>query len=120
MAIVKAFYTKSRGRAKAIVDYIAHRPGKDGKQAERELYGIDDLLSKDQAYRLIKEAQKGTNFFHMIINFDPMQEDTKNDLFLQDITLQTMLALHDRLPQEVRQHFSFVATNHIDQEGTDL
>jgi hypothetical protein len=45
MAVVKANYVKKgegeRGRAKATIKYIQHRPGKDKERKARTLFGID-------------------------------------------------------------------------------
>jgi hypothetical protein len=62
MAIVKATYTKSRAGAKASIRYIEHRSGKDGATITRSLFGIDGLMGRDQAYRLIDELPKGVSF----------------------------------------------------------
>ena len=41
MAVVKATFTKSRGGAKASIRYIAFRPGKNGEEMSRQLFGHD-------------------------------------------------------------------------------
>jgi hypothetical protein len=110
MAIVKASYTKSRGGAKASIRYIEHRPGKDGDKITRNLFGIDGLMGKDQAYRLIDEAPKGSVFYRFILSPDPKQEDTRRDLHLRDMTEKTMQKLRERLKQEVQ----WVAAEHDD------
>jgi hypothetical protein len=110
MAIVKATYTKSRAGAKASIRYIEHRPGKDGAKITRNLFGIDGLMGRDQAYRLIDEAEKGSVFYRFILSPDPKQEDTRRDLHLREVTEKTMQTLMARLKQEV----AWVAAEHDD------
>jgi hypothetical protein len=110
MAIVKATYTKSRGGAKAAIRYIEHRPGRVGEKVKRELYGIDGTMDRQQAYRMIDAAEKGTVFFRIVISPDPAKEDTEKDLLLNEITVQTMQTLEERL----QHHVSYVAVEHDD------
>lgn len=110
MAIVKVTYTKNKTAAKKTVRYLAHRPGKDGGRATRELFGPDGELSKDQAYRLIDEAKKGTTFFRIVISPDPGLEDTNRDLYLSDITISTM----NKLEQIKKQQIAYLAAEHSD------
>ena len=67
MAVVKATFTKSRPGAKASIRYIAFRPGKNGEEMARQLFGHDGPLSLSQADRIIDEAKKGTNFFRLVL-----------------------------------------------------
>lgn len=110
MAIVKATYTKSKAAAKATIRYLVHRPGRDGRQARRELFGIDGVLAKSQAYRMIDEAKRGTAFFRLVISPDPNQEDMQKDLYLWEITTQTLLRLEERLHKDI----PFLAVEHTD------
>jgi hypothetical protein len=110
MAIVKATYTKSRAGAKASIRYIGERPGKDGAKITRDLFGVDGLMGRDQAYRLIDEAPKGSFFYRFILSPDPKLEDTRRDLHLREVTEKTMQTLQRRLKQEV----AWVAAEHDD------
>src|SRR2546425_12902340 len=110
MAIVKATYTKQRNGAKASIRYMEHRPGKDGEKITRHLFGIDGLLGRHQAYRLIDEAEKGSIFFRFVISPDPKSEDREKDLHLREVTEKTMQRLEDRLHKEVQ----WVAAEHDD------
>ncbi len=110
MAIVKASYTTIPAGAKASIRYIEHRPGKDGDKITRNLFGIDGLMGRDQAYRLIDEAEEGSMFYRFILSPDPKQEDTRRDLHLRDMTEKTMQTLMARLKQEV----AWVAAEHDD------
>jgi hypothetical protein len=111
MAIVRATsYTRSRGAAKATIRYITHRPGNDGLRKTRQISGIDGAVSKDQAYRMIDEAAKGSVFFRLVISPDPQTEDIRQDLYLHQIATSTLLTLEDRLRKEV----PFIAVEHTD------
>src|SRR5947199_1892686 len=110
MAIVKATYTKSSAGAKASVRYIEHRPGQDGEKITRNLFGIDGLMGRWQAYQLIDEAEKGSFFFRFVISPDPKAEDSEKDLFLREITEQTMQSLEERLQKPLQ----WVAAEHND------
>jgi hypothetical protein len=110
MAFMHTNYVKSRPKAKAIIRYIQHRRGKDGAKLTRTLFGNDGVMSTRQAYRMIDEAAKGTNFFRIIISPDPAQEDTRQDLHLREITQQTILHLEERLHKPIL----YVAAEHAD------
>ena len=114
MAIVKANYVKrgigEKGRAKATIRYITHRRDRDGHTVTRELFGYDGALTKEQTYKMIDDAQKGTLFYRIIVSPAPKQEDRFRDLDLSDITIHTMLALEERLGKQIQ----FVAAMHDD------
>jgi hypothetical protein len=114
MAVVRiTSYTRNRGAAKASVRYITHRPGKDGRATSRPLYGIDGEVSKLDAYQMIDEAKKGSVFFRIVISPDGKQEDTGHNLYLWQLTEQTMLTLEERL----NIHVPFAAVEHNDHTG---
>jgi hypothetical protein len=114
MAVVKANYVKrgkgEKGRAKATIRYITHRRDRDGHTVTRALFGYDGALTKEQAYRMIDDAQKGTIFYRIVISPAPKHEDRYKDLDLSEITIHTMLALEERLGKQIQ----FVATMHDD------
>ena len=110
MAIVKATYTKSTGGAKASVRYIENRPGKDSARIHRTLFTSDGSLTRQQAYSLIDQAEKGRLFFRFVISPDPQKEDTKRDLYLREVTEKTMLQLEERLHKQIQ----WVAAEHSD------
>jgi hypothetical protein len=114
MAVVRiTSYTRNRGEAKASIRYITHRPGKDGRVTSRPLYTFDGEVSKLDAYQMIDEAKRGANFFRIVISPDPEKEDASKDLYLWQITEQTMLTLEERL----KIHVPFVAAEHDDHTG---
>ena len=109
MAIVKANYTRSRGKAKAMLRYITHRPEQEGEKITRTLFGPDGERRKAEFYQMI-DAQKGMTYFHIKINFHPKREDTRRDLDLRSITKHTMRALEERLNRRI----GFIAAEHTD------
>src|SRR5512132_313018 len=114
MAVVRiTSYTRNRGAAKASVRYITHRPGADGRVTSRPLYTTDGEVSKLDAYQMIDEAKKGANFFRIVISPDPEKEDGLKDLYLWQITEETILTLEERLKKQV----PFIATEHNDHTG---
>jgi hypothetical protein len=64
MAICKAnFIPKGanvRSTAKANIRYIQNRRGKEGEKIQRTLWGIDGTMQRQEAYRMIDEAEKGS------------------------------------------------------------
>jgi predicted NUDIX family phosphoesterase len=101
MAIVRAKYSKSKSRTKAHIRYIEHRAGREGEKVKRELFGIDGVMNRQQAYQMIDEVEKGTAYFRLVISPDPAQEDTEKDLHLQEIVQKTIQTLEERLEKEV-------------------
>src|SRR5712692_5674247 len=97
MAIVKATYTRSRGGAKASIAYIQQRPGKDREKIIRTLFGGDGVMGRLEAYSLIDEAAEGSFFYRFVVSPDPVEEDTKRDLDMQELTYKTMQTLDKRL-----------------------
>jgi hypothetical protein len=110
MAVVTTKFSKSKARMKAAVRYIEHRAGREGEKVKRELFGIDGVMNRQQAYRMIDEAEKGTAFFRIVISPHPAREDTEKDLHLAELTRQTILTLEERLNREV----PYVAAEHDD------
>jgi hypothetical protein len=110
MAIVKASFTTHRQGAKATVKYITHRPGREGATITRALFGRDGVMSKQEVYRLIDEAGKGSLFFRLVVSPDPKREDTHHDLHLREVTEKTIQTLEERLHTPV----SWVASVHND------
>jgi hypothetical protein len=86
MAIVKAYFTRSSEKIMKTLNYIVHRPGKEGEKLNRELFGdLEESIRKEDAYGRIAAGQ-GMTFFHLKFNFHPEREDTRKDLNLRDIT----------------------------------
>src|SRR5512132_1841008 len=62
---------------------------------------------------MINEAKKGSVFFRIVISPDKQNEDTRSDLYLWQITEETMLTLEERLKIPV----PFIAAEHNDHTG---
>src|ERR687895_617358 len=114
MAIIKVSYTRSRGAIKANLRYNMHRPGKDREKTTRQLFGWDGDLTKEEAYRMIDEAEKGTIGFRFILNFDPKKENAKKDLDLRDLTTQFMLKLQELKKNKAFEYFAVEHNDHTD------
>ncbi len=110
MAIFKATYTTKAAGAKAYIRYIEHRPGKDNAKITRTLWGMDGKMERVEAYRMIDTMGKGSTFYRFVISPDPAKEDTQRDLFLRELTEQTMMSLEDRFQQRIQ----WVAATHDD------
>jgi hypothetical protein len=105
MAIVKANYVR-RGKqekagAKANIRYIQHRRGQGGTTITRQLFGSDGAMDRQEAYRMIDTAPKGSVFFRFKISPDPRREDARRDLDMRELTHKTMQALATRVRQPV-------------------
>src|SRR5688572_9101503 len=62
MAIVKAYFTRSSEKIKKTLNYIVHRPGREGEKLNHELFGdMEESIEKDDAYRFIEA--RGMNVF---------------------------------------------------------
>ena len=112
MAIVKGNYTRDRGAAKANIRYIEKRPGKDRAQITRALFGLDGVMSRGDAYRMIDQAGEGKYFYRLVLSPDPRGEDTRQDLNMRELTLQTMQELDRRLNKPL----AWVAALHADHK----
>src|SRR4029453_3981331 len=97
MAIVKGSYTRSRGAAKAKIGYITKRPGKDRERLTRALFGLDGVMGKEEAYRMIEQAAEGSYYSRLVLSPDPSGEDTRQDLDMRALTQHTMQVLDTRL-----------------------
>jgi hypothetical protein len=101
MAVVKANYVKrgidAKNRAKATIRYNQQRPGKDKEKLTRDLFGSDGQLTREQVYKMIDEAIKGTYFYRLVISPDPLKEDGPRDMDLKELTVQTIANLEERL-----------------------
>ena len=94
MAVVVTSFVKrdkiGNAKAKDTIRYIQHRSGKDGERVMRPLFTGDGPMTRLEAYQFIDEAPKGTKFFSVIINPDPVNENPNRDLDMRQITITTM------------------------------
>src|SRR4051794_14862885 len=72
MAFVGTSFIKpgkfAKAKARAVVQYNGTRPGKDGEEIIRTLFGHDGTLTEEQVQRLIDEAPKNTYFWNLILS----------------------------------------------------
>jgi hypothetical protein len=108
MAVVKLRYSRSKPQMKAHLRYIMHRRGEREGSITRTLFDKDGLSDKQAVYNLIDSASRGTLFYKIMLNFDPVREDTYKDLDIQHITRQTISHLGRLLGRDLQ----FVATVH--------
>jgi hypothetical protein len=110
VAIVKASYTKSAHKGKANIRYMQNRTGRDGAKITRSLWGVDGKIERSLAYQMIDEAPQGSYFYRLIINPDPVKEDTNRDIYLWKMTEKTMRGLEGMIGH----HIQFIAATHDD------
>jgi hypothetical protein len=96
-------------KAKAHLNYIMYRIGRNGEKMERQLFTNTGDINKDYPLNLI-ESSRGMNIFKPILNFDPKLEDTFKDLDLRSITHHVML----KIKEVVGKDFEWVAVMHDD------
>ncbi len=108
MAIFKATYTKKAAGAKATIRYMQHRPGKDGQKITRPLWGVDGKMTRPEAYRMVDEAEQGSVFYRLVLNFDAVKEDTDKDICVREITEHTLAGVEERFQQPIQ----WVAATH--------
>jgi hypothetical protein len=109
--------TKNPKAAKASIRYMTHRRDQEEETITRKLYARYGISDKYAAYRAIDNATDGTSFYRLVLNFDPLKEDTFKDLDLRRITEKTMKALQRRFKNQKVQWFAAI---HEKQQGTDL
>ena len=89
---------------------VGTTPMKENGRQNRALFGRDGAMGRQEAYRMIDEAAKGSVFFRFVISPDSKTEDTNRDLHLRDMAAQTMLELEEQMKQPVQ----WVAAEHAD------
>src|SRR5262245_45275285 len=99
MAVVVTSFVKrgkiGNAKAKDTIRYIQHRSGKDGQRVMRPLFTGDSPMTRLEAYQFIDEAPKGTKFFSVIINPDPVNENPNRDLDMRQIARTTMQTIEE-------------------------
>ena len=104
MAVVITHF-KRRGKvgnawAKKNVRYIQHRKGKDDERVMRPLFTDDGPMTRLEGYQFIDEAPKGTKFFTIIINPDPVKEDAHKDLDMRPIAVTAMRTIAEIMHEQ--------------------
>src|SRR5215217_4516697 len=117
MAVVKTHYERrgkvGNAKAKDIVRYIQHRTGKDHERVMRPLFTSDGPMTRLEAFEFIDEAPKGTKFFTVIINPDPVNENLGQDLDMRAIAITTMQTIAEIMrSQGITTPINWVAAVH--------
>jgi predicted Zn-ribbon and HTH transcriptional regulator len=111
MAVVTLKYIRDKQQIKANLRYFTHRAGIDHEKMTRDIFTNVGQTYKQEFYRQVSNAGRGTVFFKFMISPDPKREDTINkDLDLQHITGRTIR----RLEKAVGRQLFFVAAVHAD------
>lgn len=99
---------------KAALRYNAHRPTLEGKRNARQLFGWDGELDKNQAYKMIDEAERGTRYWRFKISPDPKTENPEKNVDLRKVTTKIMGKLQER-----KGKIEFIAVVHNDHSPID-
>ena len=108
MAVVKLKYTRDKQEIKANLKYFTHRAGRDHEKMTRDIFTNVGQADKQEFYRQVKNAGRGTSFFKFMINPDPKREDSLKDLDLRYITRRTI----SKMERAVGRRLLFVAAVH--------
>jgi hypothetical protein len=108
MAVVTLEYTRNKQEIKAHLKYFTHRAGRDGEKMTREIFTNMGETDKQEFYRQVEYAGRGTAFFKFMINPDPKSEDSLKDLDLRHVTRRTI----NKMEKAVGRRLYFVATVH--------
>ncbi|SRR6266516_2968585 len=84
--------------------------GNGRERITRTLFGWDGAVDRQDAYRMVDEAEKGSSYFRIKISPDPKTEDTKRDLHLREVTETIMQTFEERIRRPVQ----WVAAEHDD------
>ena len=105
-----------RRQAKAHLGYIGNRPGRDGEELERTLFGKGfGAYTPEQVRQLIDQAPDNTLFWRLILNPDPVLENAGKSLDLRALTADAVKWLEKRLgTEELPRDIPFVAAIHDD------
>ena len=97
---------KRHDAARKHLHYIVTRKSENGQEMRRQLFSREGDVDYEYALNLI-ETQRA-HIFKIILNFDPIKEDTKRDLNLELITRLVIIKLQERLGKDIE----FVAVLH--------
>ena len=86
--------------AKVTLGYNETRLGKDGAEIERQLFGKNGPLTKEQAEQLLDTASRNTYFWRMILSPDPNGENIEKNLDLWELSRDAVRWLEERLGRE--------------------
>jgi hypothetical protein len=108
MAVVTLKYIRDKEQIKANLRYFTHRKGCEQEKITRAIFTNVGETDKQEFYRQVKDAGRGTVFFKFMISPDPKREDSSKDLDLPYITRRTIR----KLEQAIGRRLYFVAAVH--------
>jgi hypothetical protein len=108
MAVVTLKYIRDKEQIKANLRYFTHRSGREHEKLTRAIFTNIGQTDKQEFYRQVMYAGRGTVFFKFMISPDPRREDRRKDLDLPYITRRTIRELEKALGRRL----FFVAAVH--------
>jgi predicted Zn-ribbon and HTH transcriptional regulator len=108
MAVVTLKYIQDKGQIKANLRYFTHRKGREQEKITRAIFTNVGETEKQEFYRQVRDAGRGTVFFKFMISPDPKREDSGKNLDLPYITRRTIR----KLEQAIGRRLYFVAAVH--------
>lgn len=108
MAIVTLKYIRDKEQIKANLRYFTNRSGREHEKLTRAIFTNVGQTDKQEFYRQVSYAGRGTVFFKFMISPDPKREDSGKDLDLPHITRRTIR----KLEQAIGKRLYFVAAVH--------
>lgn len=108
MAVVTLKYIRDKDQIKSNLRYFTHRSGREREQITRAIFTNVGETDKQEFYRQVRDAGRGTVFFKFMISPDPKREDSGKDLDLPHITRRTIR----KLEQAIGRRLYFVAAVH--------
>jgi predicted Zn-ribbon and HTH transcriptional regulator len=108
MAVVKLEYTRNKQEIKANLRYFTHRKGRENAKITRDIFTNVGQTGKQEFYRQVSNAGRGTVFFKFMTSPDPKREDSLKDLDLRHITRRTIR----KMEKAIGRRLLFVAAVH--------
>src|SRR5512132_431310 len=108
MAVVTIKYIRDKDQIKSNLRYFTHRSGREREKITRAIFTNVGDTDKQESYRQVRDAGRGTVFFKFMISPDPKREDSSKDLDLPYITRRTIR----KLEQAIGRRLYFVAAVH--------
>jgi hypothetical protein len=71
MAVVTLKYIRDKGQIKANLRYFTHRSGREREQLTRAIFTNVGETDKQEFYRQVRDAGRGTVFFKFMISPGP-------------------------------------------------
>jgi hypothetical protein len=108
MAVVTLKYIRNKEQIKANLRYFTHRSGREKEKKTRPIFTNVGETDKQEFYKQVSLAGRGTLFYKFMISPDPKREDSLKDLDLLYITRRTIR----KLEKAIDRRLFFVAAVH--------